>query len=107
MLKKAPVKYCPDWAIIFILPAVGVVAGWALLTKTYGELPATAARMLGFCDGVAAFFAHQIAKQLIASPFGAALCKIPLFPVLIAILGIDPPKEEVPVPTPQPTTPTP
>ena len=108
MLKKT--KHVPDWIIIFIVPTVGLIVGVGLYSVVQEKLPALVAAMLGFVYGAGATFFHSCLKQILESPIGKGLLKIPMVPLLADWVGAETYPEgshknsPSPTSTPQPPT---
>lgn len=91
VLKKS--NKVPDWLITFLVPGIGGILGYGLFCVTFHETQALPAFLLGFVYGVFAVFAHQISKQILESPYGQTLLKIPGVSILAALTGVDPASE--------------
>lgn len=96
-------KHVPDWVIIFAVPLIGGVTGYAMFDVGLHKIAAIQSVMLGFVYGVGATFFHACLKNLLESPFGATLLKIPLIPVLAGLMGVEMRVETPTVPPPAST----
>lgn len=85
-------KHVPDWIITFLVPLFGSVTAWGLFDVLQQKLPALVSVMIGFVYGVAAVFSHQCLKNLLESPYGAMVMKLPLMPIVAGLMGVEIPQ---------------
>lgn len=98
-------KHIPDWTITFIVPCFGALVAYGLFDVVEHRLPALVASMLGFVYGVVSVFSHQCLENLLKSPYGAVLMKIPLMPIIAGMMGIEIPQPDQPKPNNEKPTP--
>lgn len=79
-------KKFPDYGILFVMLPLGIAFAELLLTFTFHIQLWSASMMIGICDGVAAFYVHQLLKQTLESPLGKTLQAS--WPTIIGILAI-------------------
>ena len=90
----------PDWAIVFSVPLLGVVAAIGYLHFETGKMGVMAAGMLGYFYGMLATHLHNLLKQALESPLASQLMKLPMMPLIAGLLGVEIPQ---PTQTPPPT----
>lgn len=79
-------KKFPDYGILFVMLPLGIVFAELLLTFTFHIQLWSASMMIGICDGVVAFYVHQLVKQTLESPLGKTLQTS--WPTIVGILAI-------------------